>query len=54
MSVEAGNEHRAIVLIAAGLITGKDRTLTNLRSHIPETFTKATVAKLGSASKELD
>jgi hypothetical protein len=54
LSVEAGNKHRAIVLIAPGLITGKDRTLTTLRSHIPETFTEATVTKLGGTSKELD
>jgi len=54
LSVEAGNEHRAIVLIAAGLITGKDWRFTILRSYIPETFTEATVTKLGGTSKELD
>jgi hypothetical protein len=54
LSVEAGNKHRAIVLIAAGLITGKDWRFTILRSYIPETFTEATVTKLGGTSKELD
>jgi hypothetical protein len=54
LSVEAGNKHRAIVLIAAGLITGKDWRFTILRSHIPEPFTEATVTKLGGTSKELD
>ena len=54
VSVEAGNKHRAIVLIAAGLITGKDWRFTILRSYIPETFTEATVTKLGGTSKELD
>jgi hypothetical protein len=52
-SVEAGNKHRAIVLIAAGLITRKDRTVTTLRSHIPEAFAEATMAKLRSTPKEL-
>jgi hypothetical protein len=41
------------VLIAAGLIIGKDRTLTNLRGHIPEPFTEATVTKIRRTSKEL-
>jgi hypothetical protein len=53
LSVEAGNKHRAIVLIAAGLITGKERRFTMLRSNIPEPFTEATVAKLRSTPKEL-
>jgi hypothetical protein len=54
MSVKAGNKHWPIVLIAAGLIAGKDWPLTTLRSHIPETFTEATVTKLCGTSKELD
>jgi hypothetical protein len=54
VSVESGNKHWAIVLIAAGLITGKDWRVTLLLSHIPEPFTEATMTKLGSASKELD
>jgi hypothetical protein len=52
-SVEAGNKHWPIMLIAAGLITRKDRTVTTLRSHIPEPFTEATMTKLGGTSKEL-
>jgi hypothetical protein len=54
VSVNAGNKHRAIVLIAPGLIAGKDWPLTTLRGHIPEPFTEATVTKLRCASKELD
>jgi hypothetical protein len=54
VSVEAGNKHRAIVLIAAGLITGKDGWFTALRGHIPEAFTEATMTKLRSTSKELN
>jgi len=42
------------VLIAAGLITGKDGRFTALRGHIPEPFTEATMTKLRSTSKELD
>jgi hypothetical protein len=42
------------VLIAAGLITGKDGRFAMLRGYIPETFTEATVAKLCGTSKELD
>jgi hypothetical protein len=54
LSVEAGNKHRAIVLIAAGLITRKERRFTVFRGHITEPFTEATVTKLGGTSKELD
>jgi hypothetical protein len=54
MSVETGNEHWAVVVIAAGLITGKDWRFTILRGHVPEPFTEATVTKLGGTSKELD
>jgi len=52
-SVEAGNKHWPIVLIAAGLITRKERRFTILRGHIPEAFTEATMAKLRSTPKEL-
>jgi len=53
-SVEAGNKHWPIVLIAAGLITGTDRRFTILRGHIPGPFTEATVTKLRGTSKELN
>ena len=54
MSVETGNKHRAIVLIAAWLIIGKYWRFTILRADIPKSFTKATVTKLGCTTKELD
>jgi hypothetical protein len=54
VSVEAGNKHRAIVLIAAGLVARKDWRFTPFRGHVPQPFTEAAGAKLGGTSKELD
>ena len=54
LSVETGDKHWPIVVIAPGLIAGKDWRFTVLRCHIPQTFTEATVAKLLCTSKEFD
>lgn len=54
MPIETGNEHRAIVLIAAGLVAGKNRRLIPFGGHIAEPFTETAGAKLGGTSKELD
>jgi hypothetical protein len=53
-SVETGNKHWPIVLIAARLIARKYWPLTTLWGHIPEPFTETAVTKLRGTSKELD
>ena len=54
LAVEAGDEHRAIVMITAWLIVRKDGNLSPFRRHIAQAFTETTGAKLGGAAEELN
>jgi hypothetical protein len=54
LSVERRNEHWAIVLITAWLISRKQRWLTALRRHVSQPFAEATMAKLSGTTKELN
>src|SRR5580658_5396991 len=54
LSVETGNEHRAVVVIAMWLVRTNERWLAALWRHISKPFAEAAVTKLRGTSKKLD
>lgn len=54
LAVEADDEHRPPVAVAAGLIVSEDRRRVALRSDVSDALAKAAMAKLIGAAKKID
>ena len=54
LSVETGNEHWAVVVIAMWLVRTNERWLAAFWGHISKPFAEAAVTKLRGTSKKLD
>ena len=54
LSIETGNEHRAIVMIAKWLVRTNERWFTAFGGHISKPFAEAAVTKLCGTSEKFD